>query len=52
MGLERVYREAMAVNTIEDMKQRESAATAFFEPLNQTELPDRNCAPRLVREPL
>jgi acetyl-CoA synthetase/4-hydroxybutyrate---CoA ligase (AMP-forming) len=41
MGLERIYREAMALNMIGDMKQRESAATAFFEKLNRTELPDR-----------
>lgn len=31
MGLESVYREAMTLNTIEDMAQREAAARVFFE---------------------
>ncbi len=39
MGLESVYREAMALNTIVDMAQRELAAKAFFEKLNRSELP-------------
>ncbi|WP_373500842.1 AMP-binding protein [Desulfococcus sp.] len=39
MSLESVYREAMAVNTITDMGKREVAAKAFFEKLNNTELP-------------
>ena len=39
MGLESVYREAMTLNTITDMAQREAAAKTFFEKLNRTELP-------------
>ena len=39
MGLESFYREAMTLNTIADMAQREAAAKAFFEKLNRTELP-------------
>ncbi|WP_419662010.1 AcsA3: acetyl-coenzyme A synthetase (acetate--CoA ligase) [Desulfosarcina variabilis str. Montpellier] len=40
MSLESFYREAMELNTIRDMGQRESAANAFFEKLNQATLPD------------
>ena len=40
MSLERFYREAMELNTIRDMGQREASAKAFFEKLNQATLPD------------
>ena len=40
MSLESFYREAMELNTSRDMGQRESAANAFFEKLNQATLPD------------
>ncbi len=39
MSLETYYREAMALNTITDMRERKSAAKAFFEKLNRAELP-------------
>ncbi|MEE4357179.1 MAG: acetyl-CoA synthetase, partial [Desulfococcaceae bacterium] len=39
MSLEKVYRDAMNLNTIKDMEERKNAAKAFFEKLNQMELP-------------
>ena len=39
MSLESIYRDAMALNTIADMGERETAAKAFFEKLNHTDLP-------------
>ena len=41
MSLGNVYKEAMELNTIKDMGQRESAAKAFFDKLNKTTLPDK-----------
>ena len=41
MSLESTYREAMALNGIQDMGQRETQAKAFFERLNQSELPEK-----------
>ena len=40
MSLESLYREAMQLNTIKDMGQRESTASAFFHKLNQATLPE------------
>ncbi|RLB87343.1 MAG: acetyl-CoA synthetase [Deltaproteobacteria bacterium] len=39
MSLESTYREAMALNEIQDMGQREIQAKAFFDRLNKSELP-------------
>ena len=39
MSLESIYREAMALNEIQDMSKREIEAQAFFEKLNTSELP-------------
>ena len=41
MSLERYYREAMALNEIRDMAQREIQAQAFFKKLNAAQLPDK-----------
>ncbi len=41
MSLESVYREAMALNSIKDMGERETLAKGFFERLNQTDLPEK-----------
>lgn len=41
MSLVSFYREAMELNTIQDMQQRETAAKAFFEKLNQATLPEQ-----------
>ena len=41
MSLVSYYRQAMEINTIADMGQRESAAKAFFEKLNQATLPEK-----------
>ncbi|MDL2321298.1 AMP-binding protein [Desulfosarcina sp. OttesenSCG-928-B08] len=40
MSLVSVYREAMELNTISDMKKREAAAKDFFQQLNKKKLPD------------
>ncbi|MCG8686296.1 MAG: AMP-binding protein [Desulfobacterales bacterium] len=39
MSLESIYREAMALNEIQDMAQREVKAQDFFKKLNTSELP-------------
>ena len=41
MSLVSFYREAMSLNTLKDMRERESAAKGFFEKLNQTTLPEK-----------
>ncbi len=41
MSLESTYREAMALNEIQDMAEREIKAKAFFEKLNKSELPEK-----------
>ncbi|MFW5636324.1 MAG: AMP-binding protein, partial [Thermodesulfobacteriota bacterium] len=41
MSLESFYREAMALNAIQDMEERKTKAKAFFEKLNTTQLPDK-----------
>ena len=41
MSLETTYREAMALNEIQDMAQRETQAQGFFERLNKSELPEK-----------
>lgn len=41
MSMETYYREAMGLNTIEDMDERRESARAFFEKLNHAELPAR-----------
>ena len=41
MSLESTYREAMALNCIQDMGERETQAKAFFEKLNNSELPEK-----------
>lgn len=41
MSLESTYREAMALNEIQDMGKREAEAKAFFEKLNKAELPEK-----------
>ncbi len=41
MSLDSTYREAMALNEIQDMGQRETQAKAFFEKLNKSELPEK-----------
>jgi acetyl-CoA synthetase/4-hydroxybutyrate---CoA ligase (AMP-forming) len=41
MSLETYYREAMALNEIRDMAQREIQAQAFFKKLNGAQLPDK-----------
>lgn len=41
MSLVSIYKAAMELNTIADMGQRESAAKAFFQELNNAELPDK-----------
>ncbi|WDP92514.1 MAG: AMP-binding protein [Desulfobacter sp.] len=40
MSLESTYREAMALNEIQDMSKREVEAQKFFEKLNKSELPE------------
>lgn len=39
MSMENYYKEAMKLNTIENMDERREAAKAFFEKLNHAELP-------------
>ncbi|HCY87661.1 MAG TPA: acetyl-CoA synthetase [Desulfobacteraceae bacterium] len=39
MSLESIYREAMALNEIQDMAKREIEAQSFFEKLNKSDLP-------------
>jgi len=39
MALENIYKEAMALNTTDDMDERREKAKAFFEKLNHMELP-------------
>ncbi len=41
MSLESTYREAMALNQIQDMAKREIAAQSFFKDLNKSELPEK-----------
>ena len=41
MSLVSFYKEAMELNTIKDMGQRETAAKAFFEKLNKADLPEK-----------
>ncbi len=41
MSLENTYREAMALNQIQDMAEREIQAQAFFKKLNETKLPEQ-----------
>ncbi|MFY9942801.1 MAG: AMP-binding protein [Desulfobacterales bacterium] len=41
MTMEAIYREVMAINTIQDMQKRETAAKSFFEKLNHTTLPEK-----------
>jgi len=41
MSLVSIYREAMELNTIKDMGEREKTAKAFFEKLNHTVLPEK-----------
>lgn len=41
MSLENTYREAMALNEIQDMAQREIEAQKFFEKLNKADLPEK-----------
>jgi acetyl-CoA synthetase/4-hydroxybutyrate---CoA ligase (AMP-forming) len=41
MSLEKTYREAMALNEIQDMADREIQAQGFFEKLNKAELPEK-----------
>ena len=40
MSLEKIYREAMAINEIQDMAAREIEAQQFFNRLNKSALPD------------
>jgi len=40
MAMESVYKEAMAINSMEDLEKRREAAKAFFEKLNHMELPE------------
>ena len=39
MAMENIYKEAMALNTTDDMEERREKAKAFFEKLNYMELP-------------
>ncbi|MDM8536246.1 AMP-binding protein [Desulfobacterales bacterium HSG17] len=41
MSLESIYRDAMDLNSIQDMGKREETAKAFFEKLNKTDLPEK-----------
>ncbi len=41
MSLVSFYKEAMELNTVKDMGQRETAAKAFFEKLNKADLPEK-----------
>jgi acetyl-CoA synthetase/4-hydroxybutyrate---CoA ligase (AMP-forming) len=40
MAMESVYKEAMAINSMDDMEKRREAAKAFFEKINHMELPE------------
>jgi len=39
MGMEQIYKEAMELNTMDDMGKRREAAKTFFEKLNSMEFP-------------
>ncbi len=39
MGMEQIYKEAMELNTMDDMEKRREAAKTFFEKLNSMEFP-------------
>ncbi|MCP4722161.1 MAG: acyl-CoA synthetase, partial [Desulfobacteraceae bacterium] len=41
MSLENTYREAMALNEIQNMAEREIKAQSFFKKLNKSELPEK-----------
>jgi 4-hydroxybutyrate---CoA ligase (AMP-forming) len=41
MSMESYYREAMKLNTIENLDERREAAKAFFEKLNHADLPEK-----------
>ncbi len=40
MGMEKLYKEVMDLNMMDDNDQKEAAAKAFFEKLNHTKLPE------------